>query len=236
MRDKRNLNVGNTFRSWNLNLVFPIGHQYPILPIKGYNYSKIRKQINQGNTDKYTYILDFSEKGLGYDDKLNSDLLKKNPHFIYRVKDRVPSYLPILMNRNKNGIIQFPYKSNYDVDMLRDCSRCDMICRTSVLCKLKYGEETPTDILLSLWDMRYILREFYLYFIPLDDISDIPNGDSIYNYDKNDKKYHIQSYYKLQYYYSIHEALARWRIQLYIVCESNSEMIYIKDQANKALN
>lgn len=202
------------------------------------NFPLIRKQIETKDLALHHYMLKHVPMGLGYDDALNNALLAQNPPFTYFTDSVAPMHVMTALNTNKHGEVMYTYQQDYSVETVKNLAKAEMLCRTAIYCPVVWDGLSATQILFSLWDLRYIVDRVDIVFTPLTkaQVNKIKNGHALYVYNKQDKKYHLKAPYKLHYYIALHECLARWRIQLCIVCDSPAEMVYIKEQGVKKAN
>ena len=117
--------------------------------------------------------------------------------------------------------------SEFTKEQIKNVQTASMLCKTVVSCPLLYPDGKAKDILFSLWELRYVLDRVVLTFPKLK-TKQLENRKEYYHYNKNIKRYELFSKYKLQYYHNLHEVLARWRIQLWLVLEDTAEVEYFE--------
>ena len=233
LRKVQALNINNSYRSLNLNTRLDYDKVQKVIQVTRLNEDKILEQIKNGTVDKDArYILYHFDKGIGENDTLNEKLMKLNVPISYYTATVVPLHIIKGLANNKRGEAVYQIAKEFTSEQVKNVYMASQLCRTAVSCPLVYPDIDATSILFSMWDLRYIIDRLDLYFPPILNGS-YQNSRQKY-YDSTDGKRHfLNETYKLNYYVALHEVLARWRIQLWLVCDSKSEMTYLESEGEK---
>lgn len=232
MRQIQNLNINNTYRSLNLNTTL------------GYDPNKVRKvtAVNKQQiltdikhkqyADRYILFHTRAARSLGEDDKLNRAILRTPRPVSYYTTNVVPIHILLRLADKKDCEVVYNIAKEFTLEQIKNIETANMLCRTVVSCPLVFPDVNYRDILFSLWDLRYILDRVKLEF---PDLTKKQIGDRVnyYEYNKITQLYQLRKRYKYQYYQDLHEVLARWRIQLWLLLNSLDECAYIEKKALK---
>lgn len=224
MRKISNLNINNTYRSRNLNTMVSQDVKRLITRVSSKNEPQVLKDIKQERYARH-YLIDESQKPLqkGTIEKI---FQTKQP-VSYYTRTTVPYELLLRLANIKNSSVVYQIHSEFTKEQIKNVQTASMLCKTVVSCPLLYPDGKAKDILFSLWELRYILDRVVLTFPKLK-TKQLENRKEYYHYNKNIKRYELFSKYKLQYYRNLHEVLARWRIQLWLVLEDAAEVEYFE--------
>jgi hypothetical protein len=195
MRLVENLNINNTFRALNLN-TYTEPLEEKVIRVTESNTRRIKRVLKENDGEGYTFIIDA--------DSSQPNIINAVYGSKGRINMMVNSMLPIpmlfAMGSNRRAQVIYKYHEGYSHDELVNMATVAEVVKTCVVVAAD-GESLPdvTKLLFNVNDLRYIIDRIYFNLE-----------------DTNTNK-------KLKLFKNSHEVLARWKIQLYIKCESEEE-------------
>lgn len=233
MRKIQALNINNSYRSLNLNTRLNYQYVQKIIQVTRLNEDKLEQQIEDGTLDKEArYVLYHFDRGIGENDTLNAKLMKLNVPISYFTNSVAPLHIIKGLANNKRGEIVYQIAKEFTKEQVENVYTASQLCRTAITCPVVYPDIKTRQILFSLWDLRYIVDRIDITYPQISD-SDRKNGRADYYTEYNGHVWGLNNKYKLDYYIGLHEVLARWKIQLWLVCDSEDETKYLEEQGEK---
>lgn len=232
MRPVRNLNINNTYRSLNLNTT--LGYNtYNTVKVTAQTKAEVLQDIKQHKyASRYLLYHTKAPGSIGEDDKLNAQVLNTPSPVSYFTTNEVPIHILLRMADKKNCEVVYTFTKEFTDKQIRNVQSANAFCHTVVEANLIYPDDDYRDLLFSVWDLRYVLDQLRLSFPDLTK-EQVGNRHAYYAYNKTSKRYQLRSRYKYKYYENLHEVLARWKIQLWIVTRTLEEGQYLMDKATK---
>jgi len=212
MREITSVNIDNTYRSANLNVLIKDSNKRKVVDV---NRMKESKKINSN----YVYHVTYNRR---INDNLVYDLIEHNCRLDYHTKTVVPFPTLLNMHNNKNSEAIYDYHGKWEQREIENMNQASMLCRTAVEVKIKAGITNPYALLYNLWDTRYLVDRVIFNFelMSKKEYTMLPeNTKKYYEFNEDLQKYQATPEGKESYYTKVHEILARWQLQLWIMCE-----------------
>lgn len=234
MRDIKNLNINNTYRSQNNNTEYRSADS--IVKVTTQTEPDLISRIS-GDKDSFMqdtnrYIIYHS---LAENDTITQELIRNGAQVDYYTPTIVPIKVATDLNSNKRSRVVYPIQKQFSLETLENMDMVSMLTRVAVDCPVVFPDVTPKSILFPMFDARYLIDRIEISFPKLHE-EEIGDRKEYYTKDANTGLYQLESKYKLQYYLSLHEYLARWKVRLHLMCDSQEEADFIHNRGEEIVN
>ena len=195
MRLVKNLNINNTFRALNLN-TYVDPHEEKVVRVTQENGDKIRSILKENEGEGYLFIIDASS----FQSEVINEVYRSKAYINMMVNHVLPIPMLFALGSNRRAQVIYKYHEGYTREELTNMDTVSEVVKTCVMVTAD-GENIPdiSKMLFNMNDLRYIVDRVY------------------FNLEETSKQQ------KLRLFKGTHEVLARWKIQLYIRCESEEE-------------
>jgi len=233
MRRIETLNINNTYRSLNNNAEYrPVNS---IVKVNTQTEPSILNSLNKADSlieDTRRYIIYHS---IAENDNITQELINKGAQVDYYTSTIVPTKVATDLNNNKRARAIYPLQQQFSLTTLQNMSMVSMLTRIAVDCPIVYPDIKPKDILFPMFDARYLVDRIELSFPNLHK-SELGDRGDYYSLNKDTGLYQLKRVHKLNYYLALHEYLARWKIRLHLICDSQEEANYILKRGEEIVN
>lgn len=231
MRKVQALNINNSYRSLNLNTRLAYSQVQKVIQVTRLNEVELLDQIKNGTLDKEArYILYHFHNGIGELDTLNTQLMELGVPISYYTNDVAPLHVLKGLANNSRGEVVYQLQKEFTPEQVKNVHTASQLCRTTVDCPIIYPDIESKSILFSMWDLRYLIDRIDLSFPALNTKQLRKQETKFYTLSPKDKLFHLNQEARLGYYIDLHEILARWKIQLWFICNTKEEMQLLEDK------
>lgn len=233
MRKIGTLNINNTFRSQNNNAEYRPSDS--IIKVTTQTEPEILKMLENTDSlsnDTHRYVIYHS---LAENDTITQMLIRKGAQIDYYTPTIVPTKVATELNNNKRARAVYPLNKEFNLDILKNMTMVNMLTRIAIDCPVVYPDIKPKDILFPMFDARYLVDRIELSFPALHK-EELGNREDYYELNEKTGLYQLKRVHKLSYYLTLHEYLARWKIRLHLICDSQEEANYILTRGEEIVN
>ena len=219
MRKIKNLNIGNTFRSANLNVRTKDTNDVNV--DKSFKY-KI-DDIKNHSIPNDTYIIKYNRHT---NDTINHALINNDYNVLYSTNTVIPFPVLLAIGNSNNSVPVYKLKKAY-TDRERENVYQAFITasdRIRVVTDVDIIKDDPYDILFNISPLRYLIDRLELSFNKIS----VEDYDQLSESDKNKYVEFEDGYYPSMesmtvFYDLLCEALARWRIKEFLVVDTDNQ-------------
>ena len=201
MRLQRQLNIDNTYRVLNLNLEKIIWDK--LIRVVPENKDQVLQTLKEDNGKDYTYLVD---RDKSMDLLLNHKVFRSDGHLIYYSEGLIPTAVFTDIGTNRNSIYLYKYQE-FSRSLVQNISKASIVGTTAIYLKDVPADLNTTKLIFALNDVRFIADRLYLDFKP-----EVTKEDKEAIFDQ------------------LHEILARWTIQLFLVWNDEAERDTLKQE------
>lgn len=235
IRDVKQLNISNTYRSANCQPVL----RKPKIKISSLDSHKIHKyylQLKKHKTFPYMFIGSAKYNDItGFDELIAQDGFP----FSYFSNSTFPLSILLACNANRYATVFYNYQHRFLTDKeLSSIFRASKVCRVGIHVSIIAGWLDPILLLMHLYDVRFYVDKVVLDYRGLTHqqlLSKVSKSNRSL-YQKYGSLYYPNSKVRLHYYVALHEILARYKMQCIMLCESKSQVKWLKHNGMEKAN
>lgn len=230
VRNIATLNIGNTFRSSNLNIASEkiyqdVNNTFP------YTINQIKKHI----VPQVLYKIKYNFKA---NDTLNHELIKQEYLVRYETDSVIPFPVLLDLGKSKSSYPVYPLKKEY-TDKEIDNIKVAMLAaedQTVITTTLDIINQSSWDILFNISVLRYFVKRLEIHFKSLssNEFSQLSDHNKTL-FEEYRGRYVPTIKAMTKVYQETHEPLARWRIQDYLIVPDKKYQLALKDACNQVL-
>jgi hypothetical protein len=231
MARKKSLNVMNTDRLFNLNLTTK-QEESNFTKVTRINEKEIEKRLDKlksestrfNKRDKKSYML---YKQRYSNDTIQEMVFNHGGHVFYYTNDRVP--IPVInqLASVPQSEIIYLCRKDYSLDDVMNVQLASMATKVSLDVPIVLPDINPYDYLFSLYPLRYHVDKVKISFPSLNE-SEIQDRHKDF-YVFYNGMYHLKSKYKYECFKRLQEPLSCWKMNIWLVCDSERDLQTIED-------
>lgn len=232
---RRSLNVHNTDRLFNLNLITK-QEESRFIKVTKLNESDIEKDMDKMESLSGRYNRRDGNRYLIYKQRYSNDsvqekIMNHGGFIYYYTNDRVP--IPVinkLAGVPNSEIIYFCQKE-YKLEDVKNVQLASMATKVSVDVPIILPDINPYDYLFSLYPLRYHVDKVKISFPVLKDKEIQKRHKKYYVYYNG--AYHLKSKYKYECFRYLYEPLSTWKMNLWLICDTEEDLRIIEDYVER---
>lgn len=221
---KKKLNVGNTDRHFNINLVNLEAEEKPVLvtdknrdDIKSEMEVLRRKSRRLRVNNETSYLMDYDRS---MDDALFASLCEHGGCIKFRSDTVIPYYVTKQLANNPSSGAIYKMRYPFSVDEQHNVELSFMSTETSVEVDIKLPEDGPWELVFALSCLKTNLDNVYINF-PLVTRDELVSNYEHY-YEQVAEGYSLKAEYRYQFFKYIQTSLSIWKMNIYLNCESQA--------------
>lgn len=231
MRRLANLNIGNTFRSANLNIMIKkdyveVGNDF------GYPIDKIK----QGKIPDKNYEIKYDWHG---NDTLNHALIKANYPVRFITDSVVPFPILLELGETSESYPAYYLKPHYTDKEIENIKLAAIAAKdqTIITTTVCVHQQSPWDLMFDISDLRYLVKSLEINFKALStsEYNQLTQKDQNM-YEKTNEGYFPTNTVLTNFYRITHEPLARWRIKDFLVVNNEQQRLDLVKSCNRELD
>lgn len=230
MRNIATLNIGNTFRSSNLNIASEeiyqdVNNTFP------YTINQIKKHI----VPQVPYKIKYNFKA---NDTLNHELIKQEYLVRYETDSVIPFPVLLDLGKSKSSYPVYLLKKEYTDKEIENIKVAMLAAedQTVITTTLDIINQSSWDILFNISALRYFVKRLEIHFKSLSskEFSQLSDHNKTL-FEEYQGRYVPTIKVMTKVYQETHEPLARWRIQDYLIVPDKKYQLALKDACNQVL-
>lgn len=234
MSAKKRLNVGNTNRHYNINLMKSADIERKI-KIHRLNEDKIEKEMDTLEKRSRHLPLRDTKEYLIYQEKYTNDkLIRKvishGGSVSYYTTSVVPYYVLTQLANHTDSEVVYSIKKEYTDRERENIELSYMATKVIIDCPMVIPDMSPYDLLFALHDLKTNVDKVQLSFPPLKEIGERHKE----YYELRDGKYHVKPHYKYMFFEYIQHSLSLWKMNIWLVSSDKVDYEALQRLIDKA--
>lgn len=235
MTRRRSLNVHNTDRLFNLNLITK-QEESRFIKVTTINESEIEKEMDEmkrlsgrfNKRDNKQYLI---YKQRYSNDTVQEKVINHGGFIYYYTNDRVPVPVINQLAGVPNSEIIYFCQKEYTLEDVKNVQLASMATQVTIDVPIVLPDINPYDYLFALYPLRYHVDKIKISFPALRE-DEIQERHKKYYY-LFDGAYHLKSKYKYECFRHLQEPLSTWKMNLWLVCDSREDLKMVEDKVSK---
>lgn len=231
MSRKKVLNIHNTDRLYNLNLTTKRSESN-FIKVTRLNEKEVERNMNKlkeastrfNKRDDKSYLL-YKERYSN--DTLYDKIFDHGGFVTYYTTDRVPVPVIAKLAGVPQSEVIYYCKRDHILEDVRNIQLASMATKVTIDVPIVLPDINPYDYLFSLYPLRYHVDKIKLSFPALREEELQERHKEFYVFYNG--MYHLKAIYKYQCFQHLHEPLSTWKMNIWLVCDSEMDKKMIED-------
>lgn len=225
-RYKKRLNIQNSNRKYNLNLIH-VNDIIDKVKVTRLNEDEIEEEMDKleaeskriPKRDDNSYIM-YQEKYTN--DKLIDKVINHSGGVSYYTRTVVPYYVIKSLSMHPNSEVIYSMRKKFEPREIENVETAFMATEVVIDVPIVIPDMSPYDILFSLHDLKTNVDFIQMSFPPLRE-EEIAERHKAYYTKKDDGLYHLDAKPKFDYFKYVQTSLSTWAMNLQIISRSEEE-------------
>lgn len=238
MTRRKVLNIHNTDRVFNLNLTTKqeVNKFTKVTKINERDIlsrmERLRQESGRFNKRDNREYLIYKEK---YPNNyLNEQIINHANKVYYYTEDRVPLHIVNSLSKTPRSEVIYKCRDTFSLEDVNNVHLTSMATKVTIDVPLVLPDINPYDYLFSLYPLRYNVDKIQLSFPSLKKEEIKKRHKEYYAYYNG--AYHLKSKYKYKCFQYIQEPLSTWKMNLWLICDSEKDLHKIEQLVIKNNN
>lgn len=235
MARKRFLNIHNSDRVLNITLTTK-QEQANFTKVTRINEKKIEREMDQLKEKSTRYNKRNKEHYLIYKERYGNDTIQEKifnhgGYISYYTDGRVP--IPIINKLAATPQSEAVYlcKKEFTLEEVKNVHMTSMATRVTIDVPIVLPDMNIYDYLFSLYPLRYHVDKVNISFPALSEKEIQERHKSFYVFYNG--MYHLKAKYKYQCFRYLQEPLSTWKMNIWLICDSQKDMQMVEDLVKK---
>ena len=226
MTRKKSLNIHNTDRLFNLNLTTK-QDESQFIKVTRLNEKQIEKEMDELKAQSRRFNKRNEKSYMLYKQRYGNDTVQEKVfdhggYIYYYTTDRVPVPIINKLAAVPQSEVIYSCKKEFTLDEINNVHLVSMATKVSVDVPIVLPDINPYDYLFSLAPLRYHVDKVRISFPALRE-EELQDRHKQY-YVFYNGMYHLRSKYKYDCFKYLQETLSTWKMNIWLVCDSNNDM------------
>lgn len=225
MSREKTLNIHNTDRKFNLNLITK-QDEASFIKVTRLNERQIENDMDKLKDQSTRFNRRDNKKYMLYQERYSNDTVQDKVfdhggHVYYYTTGRVP--IPVinkLAGVPQSEVIYY-CKKEHTIDDVLNVQMSSMATKVSIDVPIVLPDINIYDYLFALYPLRYHVDKVKISFPALSDKEIQPRHREFYTYYNG--AWHLKSKYKYECFRHLHEPLSTWKMNIWLVCDSRTD-------------